>query len=163
MVLGATPYYENPVYSDQNTDPMTETNVNEIKSVRHDHIVAHRMFPARQTPWTIEDRSEWGNEVGAKIIFKSDTNDFTFVRGLRMEKRRVADAYQIHTDELFVGTQFGFALYQKKNTTAHSATKDIGCRSESDSDPRCPSWKSPNGENGGSRRTDGNGRVHVPI
>ena len=150
MVLGATPYYENPVYSDQNTDPMTETNVNEMKTSGMTISLHTGCSPHDKLPWTIEDRSEWGNEVGAKIIFKSDTNDFTFVRGLEMENAGCG-SYQIHTDELFVGTQFGFALYQKKNTTAHSATKDIGCRSESDSDPRCPSWKSPNGENGGSR------------
>ena len=150
LVLGATPYYENPVYSDQNTDPMTKTNVNEIKTSGMTISLHTGCSPHDKLPWTIEDRSEWGNEVGAKIIFKSDTNDFTFVRGLEMENAGCG-SYHIHTDELFVGTQFGFALYQKKNTTAHSATKDIGCRSESDSDPRCPSWKSPNGENGGSR------------
>ena len=150
VVLGATPYYENPVYSDQNTDPMTETNVNEMKTSGMTISLHTGCSPHDKLPWTIEDRSEWGNEVGAKIIFKSDTNDFTFVRGLEMENAGCG-SYHIHTDELFVGTQFGFALYQKKNTTAHSATKDIGCRSESDSDPRCPSWKSPNGENGGSR------------
>ena len=150
LVLGATPYYENPVYSDQNTDPMTETNVNEIKTSGMTISLHTGCSPHDKLPWTIEDRSEWGNEVGAKIIFKSDTNDFTFVRGLEMENAGCG-SYHIHTDELFVGTQFGFALYPKNNATAHSATKDIGCRSESDSDPRCPSWKSPDGENGGLR------------
>ncbi|CAL6284022.1 unnamed protein product [Bathycoccus prasinos] len=138
--LGATTYYENPVYTDQNTDPMTEKNVNDIKTSR----LAVTLHPgARRTKSS--HKSTWGQEVGAKIIFKSDTNDFFFERGVEMENVGCG-SYSIETEDLLVGMQFGFALYQKNNQTAHQATKDIGCRSESDSDTRCPSWKSPHGD-----------------
>jgi len=143
--LGATTYYENPVYTDQNTDPMTEKNVNDIKTSRLAVTLHTGCSPHEKLPWSIEDKSTWGQEVGAKIIFKSDTNDFFFERGVEMENVGCG-SYSIETEDLLVGMQFGFALYQKNNQTAHQATKDIGCRSESDSDTRCPSWKSPHGD-----------------
>ena len=143
--LGATTYYENPVYTDQNTDPMTEKNVNDIKTSRLAVTLHTGCSPHEKLPWQIEDKSTWGTEVGAKIIFKSDTNDFFFERGVEMENVGCG-SYSIETEDLLVGMQFGFALYQKNNQTAHQATKDIGCRSESDSDTRCPSWKSPHGD-----------------
>ena len=143
--LGATTYYENPVYTDQNTDPMTEKNVNDIKTSRMTVALHTGCSPHEKLPWQIEDKSTWGTEVGAKIIFKSDTNDFFFERGVEMENVGCG-SYSIETEDLLVGMQFGFALYQKNNQTAHQATKDIGCRSESDSDTRCPSWKSPHGD-----------------
>lgn len=143
--LGATTYYENPVYTDQNTDPMTEKNVNDIKTSRLAVTLHTGCSPHEKLPWHIEDKSTWGQEVGAKIIFKSDTNDFFFERGVEMENVGCG-SYSIETEDLLVGMQFGFALYQKNNQTAHQATKDIGCRSESDSDTRCPSWKSPHGD-----------------
>ena len=147
-LLGATTYYENPVYADNNTDPMSERDVNDIKTSKMTLTLHTGCSPHEKLPWTIEDKKTWGNEVGAKIIFKTDSNDFFFERGVEMDNAGCG-SYSVETDELLVGTQFGFALYQKNNvTTSHHATKDIGCRSESGSDPRCPSWKSPHSGEG---------------
>ena len=68
VVLGAMPYDKNPrTGSKHGSDDGNEFHRDVTR--RHDHIAAHRMFPHDKLPRTIEDRSEWGNEVGAKIIF----------------------------------------------------------------------------------------------
>jgi len=55
--LGATTYYENPVYTDQNTDPMTEKNVNDIKTSRLAVTLHTGCSPHEKLPWHIEDKS----------------------------------------------------------------------------------------------------------
>ena len=140
--LGATTYYEETVYNDPaNSNPMHKRDVNEVKTSKMRVNLHTGCSPHEHLPFSVEDKSLWGEQVAAKIIFKANANDFEFAKGIDM--RNVGcGTYEIETEELLVGMQFGFALYQMNNQSLHNPTKDIGCRSESDSDARCPKWKS---------------------
>lgn len=55
-LLGATTYYENPVYLDNNTDPMSEPAVNDIETSKMTLTLHTGCSPHEKLPWTIDRR-----------------------------------------------------------------------------------------------------------
>ena len=85
------------------------------------------------------DPTTWTGVVGAKLITKSMSNDFSFENALEMTETSCGQYAVEHA--MVVGEQFGFYLYPVGNTTDGAPVKDIGCSEEGDE--RCPEGSTP--------------------
>ena len=82
------------------------------------------------------DPGAWDN-VGAKLVTKSMSQDFIFEDALEMTAvSGKCGEFSAPADVLTVNEEFGFFLYSKTNNG--KPIKDIGCESSETDDPRCP-------------------------
>jgi len=88
------------------------------------------------------DPGNWEN-VGAKLISKSMSQDFYFENGIEMSAvEGKCGQFEVSAADLTVGEEFGFFLYSKTSGNGQPI-KDIGCESSMDGSSTCPAHSAP--------------------